>query len=109
MLTVDIHSNKETVKEAMYTLKEHILTAKRDKDKLLCLIVGYGSKGTSHKIKTATIEALDEYLKSSFIKGYLLGENCDIFNSEYHKFIKRDRIPDLYKRSTNKGVIFVAV
>ena len=109
MLTVDIHSNKETVKDVLYTLKEHILTAKRDKDKLLCLIVGYGSKGTSHKIKTATIEALDEYLKINFIKGYLLGERCDIFNSDYHKFIKKDRIPESYKRSMNKGVIFVAV
>lgn len=109
MLTADIHSNKETVAEAMVMMREHILTAKRDKDRLLCLIVGYGSKGTSHKIKTKALEVLDEYASTNFIKGYLLGSNVDIFNSEYHKFIKRDKIPDEYKRQRNPGVIFIAV
>lgn len=109
MLTRDIHSNKETVMVALYDLKESIMLAKKDKDKLLCLIVGYGSKGKTHKIKTAVIEELNKYLESKFIKGYVFGSDIDIFNPSYQKFPYRDKIPDNDKRMRNPGAIYIAV
>ena len=53
MLTRDIHSNNETVSVALYELKVSIDLTRHDRDKLLCLITGYGSSGKTHKIKTA--------------------------------------------------------
>lgn len=109
MLTRDIHSNKETVEIALYDLKESILLAKKDKDRLLCLIVGYGSKGHTHKIKSAVLEKLNEYADNKFIKGFILGSDIDIFNMEYHKFPLKDKIPQTDKRMKNPGAIYIAV
>ena len=109
MLTRDIHSNKETVKTALYDLHESILMAKRDKDRLLLLIVGYGSKGTAHKIKTAVIEKLEEYKNNKFIRGYLMGDKVSIFDLEYRQFPAYDKIPEMYKNRSNPGSIFIAV
>ncbi len=109
MLRRDIHSNKETVQNASYDLDQSIALAKRDKDKLLCLIIGYGSKGTAHKIHTAVIKRLEEYLNANRIKGYILGSQLDIFNPDYQNFPARDKIPDDDKRQRNPGAVYVAV
>ena len=109
MYTKDIHSNKETVKDALYELEVSIKMAKRDKDKILCLITGYGSHNTSHKIKTAIEERLDEYLKTGFIKAWLTGNELDIFNLKYQSFPNRDRIPEKDKYIKNPGVIYISV
>ena len=60
MYTIDIHSNKERVNDALYQLDIAIKIARQDKDKILCLITGYGSHNTKHKIKTAIEEKLNE-------------------------------------------------
>lgn len=109
MLTRDIHSNKESVSSALYDLNESIKMARRDKDKLLCLIIGYGSKGTSHKIKTAVIEYLEELKIKNQIKDYLLGSDIDIFNIKYQKFTHKDKIPDLDKKHPNPGVVYIGL
>lgn len=108
MYEVDIHSNKETVEVALYNLKIAINMAKKEPDKLLKVVVGYGSTGKSHKIKTSVIEKLDEYKNNKFIKDYLLGENIDIFDVKYQNFKGKDRIPDKEK-SLNKGIILILV
>ena len=107
MLTRDIHSNKETVAVALYDLDESIKLARREGDKLLALIVGYGNRGGSHKIKTAVIERLNEYASKGFIKGYIEGNHLDIFDSIYQSFKYRDRIPEAEKRKRNPGIIYI--
>ncbi len=109
MLNVDIHSNKETVSTALYNMDQAILLAKKQPDKLLCLIIGYGSKGTSHKIHTAVIEKLQEYVKTKRIKGYILGSKLDIFDLDYQKFPYKDKIPNIDKQRKNPGAVYVAV
>lgn len=109
MYTADIHSNFETVKEAIYNLDIAISFARKEKDKLLCLIIGYGSKGTKHKIKTEILNKLNEYLDNKKIKGYLVGSEIDIFNGNYQKFIYKDRIPEKDKIIKNPGAIYIAV
>ncbi len=109
MLTRDIHSNKETVKTALYDLEQSIKMAKREPDRLLALVVGYGSKGGSHKIRTAVIEKLNEYIESGFVKGYIEGNRLDIFDSAYQSFRYKDKIPEAEKRKRNPGMLYIAV
>ncbi len=103
----DIHSNKETVDNALYDLEQSIKLCKRQKDKLLCLIVGYGSSSGHHRIKTAVIEKLNEYKEKNFIKDYIEGNNLDIFDIDYQKFKYKDLISDEEKRRKNPGIIYI--
>ena len=109
MLTRDIHSNNETVSVALYELKVSIDLTRHDKDKLLCLITGYGSSGKTHKIKTAIIEKLDELKAKKQIKGYLLGSELDIFNLNYHNFSHKDKIPKSDFNRPNPGIIYIGL
>lgn len=109
MYIIDIHSNKETVKDALYQLDEGIKIARRDKDKILCVITGYGSHNTSHKIKTAIEEKLEAYINDKFIKGWIRGNELDIFNKRYQSFPNSDRIPKNDKNIKNPGAIYIAL
>lgn len=109
MLTRDIHSNKETVDVALYDLKQTILLAKKQKEKVIALIVGYGSKGKTHKIQTAVLEALEEFNNKHFIRGYIKGNDLDIFSPVYHSFKFKELIPDSEKRLCNPGVIYIII
>lgn len=109
MLTRDIHSNNETVSVALYELTVSINLARHDKDKLLCLITGYGSSGKTHKIKTAIIEKLDELKAKKQIKGYLLGSELDIFNLNYQNFSHKDKIPKSDFKRPNPGIIYIGL
>ena len=109
MLTRDIHSNKETVETAIYDLGVSIKLAKKSKEKVLCLIVGYGSKGTAHKIQTAVLEELEEYKIKNQIKEYIRGNELDIFNLNYQKLKFAHLIPENEKKEKNYGKIFIIV
>lgn len=109
MLTRDIHSSMETVNTALYDLDISIKLGKKEKDKLVCLIVGYGSKGNSHKIKTACLAKLDELVRNNTIKDYIVGSNLDIFSSVYQNFKYKDRIPESEKTKKNPGAIYIIV
>lgn len=109
MLTRDIHSNNETVSIALYELTVSINLARKDKDKLLCLITGYGSSGKTHKIKTAIIEKLEELKAKKQIKGYLIGSELDIFNLNYQGFSHKDKIPKSDFNRPNPGVIYIGL
>ncbi len=109
MLTRDIHSNKETINIALYDLKESIDLAKKQKEKVLCLIVGYGSTGKTHKIKTAIIDALESYQEKHMIKEFILGNEMDIFNIKYQNMKGRDLIPPKEKEKRNPGAIYIVL
>ncbi len=109
MKTADIHSNSENYDTLVDKINIEIKFAKREKDKLLCLIVGYGSSGGSHKIKNNTIMILDELRKANKIKDYILGSDIDIFNIKYQSFIGHENIPEMYKNKANSGIIIVHV
>ena len=108
MITIDIHSNHETVGDAIAMLDSAIKLGRKDKDKLLCLIVGYGSKGTSHKIRSAVLEKLVEYKNNKYIKDYILGSDLDIFNLNYQHFIGKERISEAEKKNRNPGAIYIS-
>lgn len=109
MLTIDIHSHKENVKDATIMCDNAIKMARKDKDRLLCLIVGYGSKGTAHKIRSATLELLEGYKNKKIIKDYINGNELDIFNPRYQRFIGVDRIPEEEKKKRNPGAIYISL
>ena len=106
MYSLDIHSNKETVEQALYQLDIAIKLGKREKDKIIELIVGYGSKGGTHKIRTAVIEKLEEYKSNKRIKDYITGDLID-FGAKHIEFLKA--APEFYnlKKTANKGVIYI--
>ena len=108
MITKDIHSNKETINDAIYALDLAIKEAKRDKDRILCLITGYGSKGGTHKIRTAILEKLEEYKEKGRIKAYILGSDID-YGEKYIEFLKS--APRFYnvEKQANNGVLYVSL
>ena len=108
MINYDIHNDKQGFDRIKYDLDIQIKFAKREKDRLLCLIVGYGSTGGTHKIKNNAIEILEEYKKNNRIKDYLLGDNLDIFNPLYQSFKGKDNIPSNLK-NINPGIIIILV
>ena len=109
MITIDIHSNHETVSDAISMLDSAIKLGRKEKDKILCLIVGYGSKGTSHKIRSAVIEKLEELKEKRNIKDYINGSDLDIFNLNYQKFIGKERISEEEKKKRNPGAIYISL
>ncbi|MBR6289121.1 MAG: hypothetical protein IKR19_07295 [Acholeplasmatales bacterium] len=108
MITKDIHSNKETVNDALYLLDLALKEAKRDKDKILCLITGYGSRGGTHKIRTAILDKLSEYKENNRIKAFILGGDID-YGEKYIEFLKS--APRFYnvQKERNNGVIYIAL
>ncbi len=103
----DIHSNKESVNVALYDLEQSIKLCKKQKDKVLSLIVGYGSTSGKHKIKNAVIDKLNEYKNNHFIKDFIEGNKLDIFNEEYQKFKYKNLIKDEDKLNKNPGIIYI--
>ena len=106
MYTIDIHYDGATTNSTRYNIEQAISIARRDKDKLLCLIVGRG-KGGTHKIKTEAQNILLEFKCQNKIKDYILGSDLDLFSPVYLKFKYRDKIPDLEKKKMNSGAIYV--
>ena len=109
MRTYDIHNNNQNKDSVKYELDKEIRSTKREKDRLLCLIVGYGSTGGTHKIKNYVIEYLDEYKVTGFVKDYILGSDIDIFNLKYQSFKGKENMPEILKKERNSGIILVLV
>ena len=109
MRMYDIHNNNQNKDTVKYELDKEIKSTKRESDRLLYLIVGYGSSGGSHKIKNYVIEYLDLYIKSGLIKDYIIGSDIDIFNSKYQAFKGREKLPENVKKERNPGAIIVLV
>lgn len=109
MREMDIHDGKPLVEVAINNLLFHINGAKRDKLKIFAVIVGYGSTGGSHKIKTASIAKLEELVIDKKIKAYIIGNQLDIFSKEYQNFKYRELIPEEEKRILNSGKIFIVL
>lgn len=103
----DIHSNKETVEVALYDLEQSIKLCKKSHEKLLILIVGYGSSSGHHRIKTAVLTKLLEYKEKNFIKDYIEGNKLDIFDADYQRFKFKNLIPEEEKRRKNPGIIYI--
>ena len=102
MYEVDFH--KYTLNNALEQLNITIKFAKNSKFKVIALIVGYGSSGKSHKIKTNFITILEEYKQNKLIKDYLKGEDLDIFNKKYQEFKYKEALKEA---KYNKGIIYV--
>ena len=104
MYTVDLHLKNETVETACYNLMETIKLARATRERVLCLIVGYGSTGGTHKIKTAVLERLSELQSKNQVKGFIEGNEIDMFNPKYLSLKNHEFIP---KGNYNKGEIIV--
>lgn len=107
MFEKDFH--RLIVNEALYELKVFLSLAKKQKYKVVGLIVGYGSSGKTHKIKTAFLEELDSLKNKKYIKDYIKGEDLDLFNSRYLNFKYRELLPEEIKKHPNKGEIYVVL
>lgn len=108
MLSRDIHYRKPTVDNALDHLNVFLKSVK-GKEKIVEVITGHGSTGGTHKIKTATIEYLEELKNKGYIRDYIVGNELDIFNPKYQKFTFKNLIPEAEKRKLNPGSIFVVL
>lgn len=107
MYTVDLHLKKETVEDAKYNLLEAIKISRKTQEKVLCLIVGYGSTGGTHKIKSAILDRLSELKEKKQIKNYITGDHVDIFHAEYQNLKEKNLLPKEALQHPNAGQIFV--
>ena len=108
MYTKDFHGL--SLEAAEYELDLAIKTARRDKDKLLCLIVGHGASGKTHKIKTRFIELLALLEEKNQIKGFIKGEDLNIFSKAYQSFKFTNRVyPIINNGHPNQGEIYVVL
>ena len=107
MYTVDLHLNGETVDSATSNLHNSIKLARKTKEKTLCLIVGYGSTGGTHKIKTAIELELNNLKNKNQIKGYIFGNELDIFNVKYQTLKGKELIEQTAFKRHNPGEIIV--
>lgn len=107
MYTVDLHQKNETVQTAAYNLNESIKLARKSRDHVICFIVGYGSTGGTHKIKSRVLELLEELKNKNQIKDYIAGNEMYIFNSKYLNLKGREVLDREKIHSSNPGQIFV--
>ncbi len=107
MYTVDLHQKFETVQTAESNLLVQIKLARKTKEKALCLIVGYGSSGGTHKIRTAILQALEDLSEKHQIKDFIIGSDLDIFNPKYQTLKGKEWIEKDCLRRKNKGEIIV--
>lgn len=111
MYQIDVHSNHETTRDALYQLDKTIELLRKQKEHVFSVIVGYGSTGGSHKIKTAVIDCLNEKLLKHQVKGFIVGSELDIFNSNYQKLndFQKKLVLDKLGRTHNPGEIIVFI
>lgn len=109
MFTRDIHSNNENVNTALYDLAKSIDMSRKAKEKLLCIIVGYGSTGKTHKIKNAVENELILLKNQNKIKDFIFGNDLDIFSSKYQSFKYSQIIPCEEKNKRNAGCVYIVL
>lgn len=111
MFQVDLHGHSETTKDALYQLKKAIELARKSKDHAVCLIVGYGSTGGSHKIKTTVLECLNEMLAKRQIRAFILGSHLDIFDVNYQKLsdAQKKLVSEKLGKTHNPGEVVVFI
>lgn len=109
MFTRDIHSNNENINTALYDLTKSIEMCRKSKEKLLCIIVGYGSTGKTHKIKNAVENELISLKNQHKIKDFIFGNDLDIFSSKYQSFKYSHIIPADEKNKRNAGAVYIVL
>ena len=107
MYKVDLHLKGETSSSAITNLYSSIKLARSTKEKTLCLIVGYGSTGGTHKIKTCVLDELQKLKENNQIKDYIIGNELDIFNIKYQSLKGKEHIEKSIIGRMNEGQILV--
>lgn len=109
MQEFDIHKGKPPVDLAMKNLEGYILNQKRLRNKVMKVIVGYGSSGGTHKIKTASLEKLEDFKQTNKIKEYICCSDLDIFSVKYQilKDAFKKLVPEKEKKIKNAGAILI--
>lgn len=106
---LNIKAGMPTVDEARRILIESLQTARAGGVRVLKVIHGYGSSGVGGKLRGALRRSLELRKKEGAIKGFIKGENWNIFNEEARGLC--DRFPFLrddqdYNRE-NPGITMV--
>ena len=110
MTEYDIHKPQMYVDDALSDLERIISHERAAGSGVFAVVTGYGSTGGTSKIKSAVLAACRRYLRQNHIRGYLDGEKAgDMFSPEFLSFPGTEKIPVGYKRSSNPGVVFIAV
>lgn len=109
MKTVNLKSDKPSVREAMQRMERELAFARQEKTTLLKLIHGYGSTGIGGDIGVTVQKRLMEMVQSGEIRGCIFGENWSRSDEtswkilQSHPELKIDR--DLGRR--NRGITIV--
>lgn len=105
----DLHPRGMHVDGALAAL-ERIISQERGREGVFAVVTGYGSSGGTRLIKTAVLEACEQYRRLNHIRGYLDGEAAgDIFSPQALAFPDLHALPPHCKRSPNPGVVYIAV
>ncbi|HIT49419.1 MAG TPA: hypothetical protein IAD46_00155 [Candidatus Pelethenecus faecipullorum] len=107
MYRVDLHLKGETTESALYHLKQAIALSRKQHEKVLCAIVGYGSRGGTHKIQTAVLQELAVLKEKKQVKDYIIGSDMDLFSPRYQQLKGKEWIPEEVKRAKNPGEVII--
>ena len=106
----DLHPSGTRVDDALAQLNRIVSAARGGGEGVFAVITGYGSSGGTAMIKSAVLAACRRYKRQNHIRGFLDGEFAgDIFSAQYLSFPEASRIPVLYKRFPNPGIVFICV
>jgi hypothetical protein len=73
--TVNLKSDMPQVQEALQRLGRELTVARQQKQALLKVIHGYGSRGAGGDIRIAVQKRLQEMSQDGQIRGFIFGEN----------------------------------
>ncbi len=87
--TVNLEEGLPFVAEAMQHIDNSLARAKRNGDKVIKFIHGYGSSGKGGKIKTAARKKLLQLQAEGQVWLVIKGENFNIFDSDTQKAMSK--------------------
>ncbi len=105
----DLEYGYPIVKHAIDRLKVILHDAKKNKEKVIAIIHGYGSSGVGGKIKRNVHEFLEEEIKLHHIEKYIKGENFNMYNDESRNLhLKYPETSEFYNKD-NKGITIIKI
>jgi DNA-directed RNA polymerase subunit RPC12/RpoP len=97
------------VADALQRLHNEIITARRQGDRVLILIHGFGSSGRGGAIKKEVRRQLQFLFDKKEINDFLPGEDCDKRSGRFRQMVRRFSCVEKLVRKPNPGITVVVL
>lgn len=104
---VNLEENMPSCDEAMETLKAMVSLSKKNRDRCLIVIHGYGSTGRGGKIREKARQWLNAQVRKGTVKAVVYGEDFNVFSPKAVELKNRYRELAPLMSVVNDGVTVV--